>query len=108
VARDGAAYGVVADAGTGRPYARCRGRTTRRVLAAVLCATAALTGRPATAAGSPGSYGYDKGDRVVDGATGTADAVDLDPGGTYRSSLPKGARLYYGLDLDATSTSMSP
>ena len=73
------------------------------VLAAVLCATAALTGQPATAAGSPGSYGYDKGDQVVNGTTGTADAKRLNPGGTYRSFLPKGAKLYYGLDLDATS-----
>jgi len=73
------------------------------VLAAVLCATVALTGRPAVAAGSPGSYGYDQSDRAVDGATGTADAVDLKPGGTYRSSLPKGASVYYGLDLDDTS-----
>ncbi|WP_405841959.1 hypothetical protein [Streptomyces sp. NBC_01518] len=74
------------------------------VLAAVLCATAALTDRPAVAAGSSSSYGYDKGDRVVDGATGgTADAEKLEPGTTYRSSLSKGARVYYGLDLDATS-----
>lgn len=74
------------------------------VLTAVLCATAALAGQPATAAGAPGSYGYDKGDRIVNGTTGTADAQRLNPGGTYRSSLPKGARLYYGLDLDATSS----
>ncbi|WP_435863145.1 hypothetical protein [Streptomyces prunicolor] len=73
------------------------------VLGAVLCATVALTGRPATAAGSPGSYGYDKGDRVVDGANSAAHAVDLEPGGTYRSSLSKGASVYYGLHLDATS-----
>ncbi|MFJ9633494.1 hypothetical protein ACIRU8_37945 [Streptomyces sp. NPDC101175] len=73
------------------------------VLAAVLCATVALAGQPATAAGAPGSYGYDKSDKAVDGATGTADAVALNPGGTYRSSLPKGAGLYYGLTLDAVS-----
>lgn len=73
------------------------------VVAAVLCATAALTGQPATAAGAPSPYGYDKSDQAVDGATSTADAEPLDPGGTYRSSLPKGARLYYGLNLDATS-----
>ncbi|MEV6480560.1 hypothetical protein [Streptomyces sp. NPDC051576] len=74
------------------------------VVAAVLCATAGLTVLPATAAGAPSSYGYDKGDRTVDGAVGTADAETLKPGETYRSSLPKGASLYYGLDLDATST----
>ncbi|WP_329253744.1 hypothetical protein OG223_27020 [Streptomyces sp. NBC_01478] len=73
------------------------------VLAAVLCATVGLTGRPAMAAGSPGAYGYDQGDRVVAGATGTADAEELKVGGTYRSSLPKGAGVYYGLDLDPTS-----
>lgn len=73
------------------------------VLAAVLCATVALTGRPATAAGSPGAYGYDQADHVVDGAAGTGDAVALKAGGAYRSSLPKGAKVYYGIDLDATS-----
>ncbi|MEV0740975.1 hypothetical protein AB0I51_34715 [Streptomyces sp. NPDC050549] len=73
------------------------------VVVAVLCATAALAGQPATAAGAPGSYGYDKGDRAVDGATRAADAVGLNSGKTYRSSLPKGAGLYYGLTLDAVS-----
>ncbi|MFE9604214.1 hypothetical protein [Streptomyces hokutonensis] len=73
------------------------------VVVAVLCAIAALAGQPATAAGAPGPYGYDKGDRAVNGATGAPDAVGLDSGGTYRSSLPKGAGLYYGLTLDEVS-----
>lgn len=73
------------------------------VVVAVLCATAALTGPPATAAGTPSPYGYDQGDKTVKGATGTSGAVSLKPGGTYRSSLPKGARFYYGLDLTATT-----
>ena len=73
------------------------------VLAAVLCATAALTDRPAVAAASSSSYGYDKADQVVDGATGTADAEELKPGETYRSSLSKGASVYYRLELDTTS-----
>jgi len=73
------------------------------VVVAVLCAAVALVGQPAAAAGAPGSYGYDKGDRAVNGATGAADAVGLKTGGTYRSSLPKGATLYYGLTLDAVS-----
>ncbi|MGW3107500.1 hypothetical protein [Streptomyces sp. NPDC001100] len=73
------------------------------VVFAVLCATAALAGQPAGAAGTPGSYGYDKGDRTVNGATGPTGAVGLKSGGTYRSSLPKGAVLYYGLTLDAVS-----
>ncbi|XUL89485.1 hypothetical protein ACQ86D_24965 [Streptomyces galilaeus] len=73
------------------------------VVVAVLCATAALAGQPAFAVGAPGSYGYDNGDRGVNGATAAADAVGLDSGGTYRSSLPKGASFYYGLTLDAVS-----
>jgi len=73
------------------------------VLVAVLCATAALTGQPATAAGSSSPYGYGTGDQAVDGATSTADAEGLNLGGAYRSSLAKGARLYYGLELDGTS-----
>ncbi|MGW3307063.1 hypothetical protein ACWDG9_10805 [Streptomyces sp. NPDC001073] len=87
-----------------RPVAEA-GAVGRRVvvLTAVLCATVALTGRPATADGSPGAYGYDQGDHVVDGATGTGDAVALKAGGAYRSSLSKGAKVYYGIDLDATS-----
>ncbi|MEW1644416.1 hypothetical protein [Streptomyces sp. NPDC091219] len=73
------------------------------VLTAVLCATVALTGRPATAAGSPAAYGYGRNDQLVDGAAGTGDAVALKAGGAYRSSLPKGAKVYYGIGLDATS-----
>jgi hypothetical protein len=39
----------------------------------------------------------------VDGAQGTTDAERLEAGRTYRSSLPRDAKLYYSLDLDAAS-----
>ncbi|MGI5456289.1 hypothetical protein ACQEWB_24595 [Streptomyces sp. CA-249302] len=72
-------------------------------VAAALCASAASASWPAAAA-SP-SYAFAADATSVDGATGTTDAQPLDPGRSYRSSLPKGAKLYYRLDLDDTSNS---
>jgi hypothetical protein len=73
------------------------------VVGAVLCAVAALPGQAATAAGTPSPYGYAAGAQDAKGATSRAHAVELKAGGTYRSSLPKGAKFYYRLDLDAPS-----
>ncbi|WP_280887622.1 hypothetical protein [Streptomyces sp. LBL] len=74
------------------------------VVGAVLCLTGVVSGTPsAQAAGPWGSYGFDADARVADGATSTGDATALAPGTTYRSSLPVDGRLYYRLDLDASS-----
>ncbi|MFE2836141.1 hypothetical protein ACFXI6_34945 [Streptomyces mirabilis] len=75
------------------------------IVATVLCATAALPGRPAAAAetGTPKPYAFAQDATTVQGAAGTTDAVRLEPGGTYRSSLGKDGKLYYRLELDATS-----
>ncbi len=74
------------------------------VVAAVLAATAAvLPGGTALAAGTPGGYAFAEDARRVDGASGTADAPALEPGTTYRSSLPRTGTLHYRLELDAAS-----
>lgn len=90
------------------------------VVATVLCATAALPGRPAAAAetrsavrtdttttaaqtGTPKPYAFAQDATTIEGTTATTDAVRLEPGRTYRSSLGKGGKLYYRLELDATS-----
>ncbi len=90
----GAAHGMVAS----RSAARDRGNGPVR-------ATAALAGRPAAAAetGTPKPYAFAQDATTVQGATGTTDAVRLEPGGTYRSSLGKDGKLHYRLELDATS-----
>jgi hypothetical protein len=73
------------------------------VAAAALSLTAAVPGPHAFAAGSPGSYAFTDGAPPVTGTTSTTDAERLQPGRTYRSSLPRDGKLSYRLDLDATS-----
>ncbi|WP_369170664.1 hypothetical protein AB5J49_23990 [Streptomyces sp. R28] len=84
----------------GHRSARARGAV---VAALLLCTTAALPGRSALAAGTPGPYAFAPDARPIIGATSTADAAPLTPGTTYKSSLPSGAKSHYRLDLDATS-----
>lgn len=87
---------------TRRDHSSARARVTV-VGALLLCTTAALPGGAALAAGTPSPYAFAPDARSVAGATGTADAARLTPGATYKSSLPSGGKLYYRLDLDATS-----
>ncbi|CAM5734879.1 hypothetical protein SHIRM173S_04553 [Streptomyces hirsutus] len=75
------------------------------MLAAVL-----LTGMPglpagqeAAAAGAPGTYAFDESAPRVEGALSTADAVRLETGRTYRSTLPVNGLVHYRLELDDTS-----
>ncbi|WP_055493938.1 hypothetical protein [Streptomyces sp. TP-A0356] len=89
-----------------------RGRA-RAQAAMALCATAALgvtvalpacaAPASAAAAGTPTPYAFARDARTIGGATGTADAVRLDAGRTYRSVLPGGGKRYYRLELDAAS-----
>ncbi|MFB7572718.1 hypothetical protein [Streptomyces sp. NPDC056165] len=72
--------------------------------AAALCLAAAVPGPSAFAAGEPEPYAFTDDARSVTGATSTTDAARLEPGHTYRSSLPGSGKLYYRLDLDATAT----
>ncbi|MFE3033559.1 hypothetical protein ACFXKY_18170 [Streptomyces canus] len=50
------------------------------------------------------SYAFAEGAPSVRGATDTGGAERLDPGTTYRSSLPSEGKVYYRLGLDGTST----
>jgi hypothetical protein len=71
--------------------------------AVTLCAAAALAVPGARAADAP-AYAFAADARTVPGATGTADAVRLAPGTTYRSTLSDAARTYYRLELDGASS----
>ncbi|MBB5928859.1 hypothetical protein [Streptomyces echinatus] len=102
--------------GRGRTaWARWRAVTARSavILLLGLCATVVLPASAGAGAGAaaaadagarPGPYSFTPGARNVEGAEATADAVPLDARHTYRSSLPRGGRLYYGLRLTAQDT----
>ncbi|WP_053711629.1 hypothetical protein [Streptomyces sp. NRRL B-3648] len=96
-------------------------RTRRRAAAArralillpALCAALALPATAAAAAdaepAAPQPYAFAPGARAVTGAQrATADAALLDPGRTYRSSLPRNGRLYYRLRLTAAEAAYVP
>ncbi|PWI12495.1 hypothetical protein DIZ27_02785 [Streptomyces sp. NWU339] len=58
------------------------------------------------ASGAPGAsegYAFTEGAQRIDGAGSTADAVRLEAGRTYRSTLPASGRIHYRLELDAGS-----
>ncbi|WKX10753.1 hypothetical protein [Streptomyces sp. NL15-2K] len=86
----------------GRPSAHARVAAAGMVLS--LCTAAILTGPSAWAADTPNSYAFAADARSVTGATRTTDAERLQPGATYRSSLPADGKIYYRLTLDAAST----
>ncbi|MFF9200382.1 hypothetical protein ACF1AE_00785 [Streptomyces sp. NPDC014986] len=56
-----------------------------------------------SAPGSRGGYAFAGNARRIDGAVSTADAAELEPGRTYRSTLPGTGKVYYRLELDATT-----
>ncbi|MEU9149128.1 hypothetical protein AB0D59_00905 [Streptomyces sp. NPDC048417] len=76
-------------------------------MAAALALTALLPASPVAADGGSG-YGFAPGARTITGATGTAAAVPLEPGTTYRSTLPEKGELYFRLELAAGSTAYVP
>ncbi|RZB18780.1 hypothetical protein StrepF001_15715 [Streptomyces sp. F001] len=83
------------------PSARARAA----LLAATVVTAAALPGPTAMADGTASgtAYAFAEDARSVPGATGTTDAVRLQPGRTYKSTLPSSGKAYYRLALDATS-----
>ncbi|WP_324790086.1 hypothetical protein [Streptomyces sp. H51] len=103
----------------GRPSARACGAAAGAVLcAAALPGPAAAAATPGAAAASHGSgtasyssaaaspsvaYAFAEDARTVTGAPGTTDAPLIEPGRTYRSSLPRGAKAYYRMELDVVS-----
>ncbi|MGW2930908.1 hypothetical protein ACWDA7_03345 [Streptomyces sp. NPDC001156] len=99
--RTGAVCGALA---YGRPPARA---------AVTLCATALALTTPAlsvhsapasaTADGTRTPYAFARDARTVEGADGTTDALRLDPGQTYRSTLPAAGKRYYRLELDSAA-----
>lgn len=94
-----------------RSRRRPRAAAVRAVVAgAVLCAASVLPGGSAVAAGAPGgsAYAFAEDDRSVAGARSTTDAALLKPGRTYRSSISRGVKLSYRLELDATTTAYVP
>ncbi|WP_460080162.1 hypothetical protein [Streptomyces variabilis] len=78
----------------------------RPVLAAVLGLGITLTGQHARAAGQDTvpTYAFTEDARRIEGAGSTADAVGLEPGRTYRSTLPPDAKVFFRLELDDTET----
>ncbi|MGC0402066.1 hypothetical protein RKD27_004710 [Streptomyces sp. SAI-126] len=58
----------------------------------------------ASSSDTASSYAFAEDAPSVTGATDTADAERLEPGTTYRSSLPSDGKVYYRLVLDGTST----
>ncbi|MGW7078904.1 hypothetical protein [Streptomyces sp. NPDC054866] len=74
-------------------------------LGAALCGVMALSGQ-AAAEGTSGPNPYVFAERAVsvDGAQNSMDSVRLTPGSTYKSSLARGGKLYYQLQLDARET----
>ncbi|WP_328770310.1 hypothetical protein [Streptomyces sp. NBC_00286] len=85
------------------------GRTVMTCMAA-LCAVAVLPGparaqarEQGMAAGSPVPYAFADDARQVEGASNRTEAVQLAPGGTYRSSLQNNEKAYYRLRLDSAS-----
>ncbi|MEV1061653.1 hypothetical protein [Streptomyces sp. NPDC050263] len=73
-------------------------------VAAALCASSAvLPGPVAVAAPDVPSYAFADDVRTAPAATGTSDAVRLEPGATYRSSLEGEKKAYYRLELDGMS-----
>ncbi|PWE11227.1 hypothetical protein DD630_16800 [Streptomyces sp. BSE7F] len=78
----------------------------RPVLAAALGLGITLTGQHARAAGQDTvpTYAFTEDARRIEGAGSTADAVELEPGRTYRSTLPPDAKVFFRLELDDTET----
>lgn len=68
--------------------------------------SASRSGSPSATSSSAtsSSYAFAENAPSVTGTAGTADAERLEPGTTYRSSLPSDGKVFYRLVLDGTST----
>ncbi|MER5977824.1 hypothetical protein ABT142_15035 [Streptomyces sp. NPDC001857] len=84
-------------------------RAWLRCLALTVTAGVSSLGLPgAVAVADTSSYAFDAGAREVPAATGTADAVPLRPGTTYRSSYTGPGKAYYRFELDGASNAYLP
>ncbi|MFD4523662.1 hypothetical protein ACFWP7_06980 [Streptomyces sp. NPDC058470] len=97
--------------------------TAMTVVATALCAAVALPGQRAAAgtqvraadkqvgasgtqweaSGTPKPYAFAEDATPVEGTADTTHSVRLEPGRAYRSSIGRDGKLYYRLELDATS-----
>ncbi|MFC8130519.1 hypothetical protein [Streptomyces sp. NPDC057302] len=71
---------------------------------AALCVVAAVPGRAAADTPTPSPYVFADRAVPVEGAKNSMGAVKLTPGSTYKSSLARGGKVYYQLQLDARET----
>ncbi|MFF4704222.1 hypothetical protein ACWC4D_35095 [Streptomyces sp. NPDC001288] len=84
-------------------------RTALALTAAPVTLLAALLLPASPVAADDGSgYAFAPGARTVEGAAGSAGAEPLEPGTTYRSTLPDRGKLYFRLELAAGTTAYVP
>ncbi|MER7224902.1 hypothetical protein [Streptomyces rubradiris] len=94
--------------GRGGAAARCAVVVLLLGLWSLVAPTAAPTAAARADPPAGDAYAFTPGARTVVGAPDTAGAVLLDARHTYRSSLPRAARLYYRLRLTAAETAYVP
>lgn len=70
---------------------------------AAMCAVAVLPGQAHAAEVGPASYTFDPAAKTVRGTETNADAAELKSGAVYKSSIKRGQKLYYRLNLDAST-----
>lgn len=85
-----------------------RGRAGRRVGRAVVAGAAAIwlvavVPGQVWAAGEPAAYVFQPDAKRISGAATTSDAKGLTAGSAYRDSIKPGGKLFYRVDLDATT-----
>ncbi|MGX1476007.1 UNVERIFIED_CONTAM: hypothetical protein RKD50_004815 [Streptomyces canus] len=104
----GIALGAVAGAQGSPGFAASASPSTPPPASQSTLASPSTSASASSSASSPSatasSYAFAEGAPSVTGAADTADAERLEPGTTYRSSLPSDGKVYYGLQLDGTST----
>ncbi|MFG2460643.1 hypothetical protein ACGFWE_26780 [Streptomyces sp. NPDC048523] len=107
VAVVGAVLGAVAGAPGTPGFAASVSPTTVTSPSASASPSSSTSASPSSSPSSSAtasSYAFAEGAPSVTGATDTADAERLEPGTTYRSSLPSDGKVYYRLVLDGSST----
>ncbi|MFF4832408.1 hypothetical protein [Streptomyces sp. NPDC001315] len=100
----GAALWTVVTAASGQGAAAAPLASSEGSASAFAVSASASAGSASASSASASGYAFAADARTVTGATSTADAARLDPGETYRSTLPRSGKVYYRLELDATSS----
>ncbi|MFJ9004961.1 hypothetical protein [Streptomyces canus] len=103
VAVVGIVLGAVAGAPVSPGFAASASPSTSPPASSSTLASPSTSASPSSSA-TTSSYAFAEGASSVTGAADTADAELLEPGTTYRSSLPSDGKVYYRLPLDGTST----